>query len=72
MLASFPHVEFSSQLSTENSWYLFCSFPFFFSSSFDIKRWLGEKYDGIRACWDPRTKQLYPRYCLRDFPSFPS
>ena len=25
-----------------------------------LTRWLGEKYDGIRSCWNPRRKKLYP------------
>jgi len=24
--------------------------------------WMGEKYDGIRACWNPNTKTWYSRY----------
>eukprot|EP00026_Physarum_polycephalum_P001474 Phypoly_transcript_01476.p1 GENE.Phypoly_transcript_01476~~Phypoly_transcript_01476.p1 ORF type:complete len:889 (+),score=81.31 Phypoly_transcript_01476:156-2669(+) len=24
--------------------------------------WMGEKYDGIRCCWNPQTRKLYTRY----------
>ena len=27
---------------------------------YPYRRWLGEKYDGIRSCWNSITKQLYP------------
>ena len=23
-------------------------------------RWLGEKYDGIRCCWNPLRRRVYP------------
>ena len=25
-----------------------------------IFRWLGEKYDGVRACWHPSNRKVYP------------
>jgi hypothetical protein len=25
-------------------------------------RWLGEKYDGIRYCWNPKNKIVYSHY----------
>jgi len=36
-----------------------------------IRRWMGEKYDGIRVCWHPFLRSLYTRSGLPlDFPAF--
>ena len=59
MLASFPtSVEFNKSISTLKTWYhtvkYLCNFLFF-----DVRRWLGEIYDGVRVCWNSDEKQLY-------------
>ena len=36
----------------------------FFGDLKKICRWMGEKFDGIRACWNPSTRTLYVYYLL--------
>ena len=47
----------SEQLVSLN--YIFSCFRHLFKLYLMFRRWLGEKYDGIRACWNPRLKRLY-------------
>ena len=32
-----------------------------------VSRWLGEKYDGMRCCWNPIQRKLYPSFRLYYF-----
>lgn len=57
MYASFPlqaeeDIDFESP---DNQWY---DFNIHFQANIN-QRWLGEKYDGIRACWNISTQILY-------------
>ena len=59
MLASFPR-DSNTFHCTSNPWYLFSSSLTLASSSIkQVCRWVGEKYDGMRACWNPLLKVLY-------------
>jgi hypothetical protein len=90
MLASFSNGLFESTISTQNPWYfLFYYFNFILRSAppplafiiyyillyiIYFVRWIGEKYDGIRAVWN--QQQLYPTICISFFflnppPTFP-
>lgn len=62
MLASFA---MSTQFDGEN-WYAFVRF-FDFIIIFVLltwQRWMGEKYDGVRACWNPLVHKLYLLFLL--------
>ena len=73
MLASFPASSEIMEMTELKSWYdslLPISYPSPFLSSSDFAdlhdlrliyliRWLGEKYDGVRCCWNPEEEQLY-------------
>ncbi len=59
MLTSFPHSNFFQYDFIANSWYCFnLVLPRYFLSFF-LLRWIGEKYDGIRICWNSGKKELY-------------
>lgn len=61
MLASFPSLQQFPPITPENSWYsyFFLKLLIDVESNIYILRWLGEKYDGVRYCWNPRNEILY-------------
>ena len=53
--------------------YVFTLISFITSwSVLTMKRWMGEKYDGIRCLWSPRDKIAYPQCIPLSLPSLPS
>ena len=60
MLASFPSHTFSTQ-TLYNLWYaLRAAREYMHASVTHLLRWMGEKYDGIRFCWNPDIYVMYP------------
>ena len=48
-------------LCSSSSFLYFCNFLLLlFLCLLFVFRWLGEKYDGVRCCWNPRSRTLYP------------
>lgn len=58
MLASFPFNElgFVQSISPSNPWY--CAFMILFIAKLS-KRWLGEKYDGVRFSWNANDQAMH-------------
>ena len=86
MLASFPTAPKASIITLASWYGellilllpLFYLFSFFLLSFvFDlllflqlIYRWLGEKYDGLRCCWNPKNHTMYPLFFFALLPLF--
>ena len=57
MLASFPtDTQFSLSIS-HNAWFVLVNSVEY--STYVCCRWVGEKYDGIRCCWNPSQRIVY-------------
>lgn len=57
MLASFPvDSKFNEQMAN-TTWYDFMNC--YGTLMLIVLRWLGEKYDGVRLCWNPKRDTMY-------------
>lgn len=56
MLASFPSTtNFEDTIAPKTPWY----YHKVLSILIFTARWIGEKYDGIRFCWNPEEQEMY-------------
>ena len=72
MLASFA---VDNNIISQSTWYartnhifaifiinLSVYFYYYFIYSLPMRRWMGEKYDGVRCCWNPDMHCAYPTF----------
>jgi hypothetical protein len=66
MIASFPAdiISFANSVCFDNKWYILYFYLLIILIFIVFRRWVGEKYDGVRVCWHPTLQKPYPHFVI--------